>query len=170
MEVSSMGYRTKVLPVQIGKDSTYIVQLVPEENQLAEVVVTGNRRKSIKDLTPGLTQFSPKEIEKVPVLFGEKDILKTIQLFPGVTSGGEGSSNFYVRGGGGDQNLILLDEAPVYNSSHLFGFFSTFNSDAIKDVNFYKGGVPAQYGGKISSVMEITTLDGNNQHFNVEGD
>ncbi|MGE8241088.1 MAG: TonB-dependent receptor [Sphingobacterium sp.] len=169
LEVSSMGYRTKVLPVQIGKDSTYIVQLVPEENQLAEVVVTGNRRKSIKDLTPGLTQFSPKEIEKVPVLFGEKDILKTIQLFPGVTSGGEGSSNFYVRGGGGDQNLILLDEAPVYNSSHLFGFFSTFNSDAIKDVNFYKGGVPAQYGGKISSVMEITTLDGNNQHFNVEG-
>ncbi|MNX49434.1 TonB-dependent Receptor Plug Domain protein [compost metagenome] len=169
LEVSSMGYRTKVLPVQIGKDSTYIVQLVPEENQLAEVVVTGNRRKSIKDLTPGLTQFSPKEIEKVPVLFGEKDILKTIQLFPGVTSGGEGSSNFYVRGGGGDQNLILLDEAPVYNSSHLFGFFSTFNSDAIKDVNFYKGGVPAQYGGKISSVMEITTLDGNNQHFNIEG-
>ncbi|CAM3668203.1 TonB-dependent receptor [Sphingobacterium prati] len=169
LEVSSMGYRTKVLPVEMSKDSTYIVQLVPQESQLAEVVVTGNRRKSIKDLTPGLTQFSPKEIEKVPVLFGEKDILKTIQLFPGVTSGGEGSSNFYVRGGGGDQNLILLDEAPVYNSSHLFGFFSTFNSDAIKDVNFYKGGVPAQYGGKISSVMEITTLDGNNQHFNVEG-
>ena len=169
MEVSSVGYRTKAFSVHLEKDSTYIIQLVPEENQLAEVTVTGNRRKSIKDLTPGLTQFSPKEIEKVPVLFGEKDILKTIQLFPGVTSGGEGSSNFYVRGGGGDQNLILLDEAPVYNSSHLFGFFSTFNSDAIKDVNFYKGGVPAQYGGKISSVMEITTLDGNNQHFNVEG-
>ncbi len=169
IEVSSVGYRTKGFSVYLDKDSTYIIQLVPEENQLAEVTVTGNRRKSIKDLTPGLTQFSPKEIEKVPVLFGEKDILKTIQLFPGVTSGGEGSSNFYVRGGGGDQNLILLDEAPVYNSSHLFGFFSTFNSDAIKDVNFYKGGVPAQYGGKISSVMEITTLDGNNQHFNVEG-
>ena len=169
MEVSSVGYRTKAFSVHLDKDSTYIIQLVPEENQLAEVTVTGNRRKSIKDLTPGLTQFSPKEIEKVPVLFGEKDILKTIQMFPGVTSGGEGSSNFYVRGGGGDQNLILLDEAPVYNSSHLFGFFSTFNSDAIKDVNFYKGGVPAQYGGKISSVMEITTLDGNNQHFNVEG-
>lgn len=169
LEVTSIGYRAKLVPVELSKDSTYIIQLVPEENQLAEVVVTGNRRKSIKDLTPGLTQFSPKEIEKVPVLFGEKDILKTIQLFPGVTSGGEGSSNFYVRGGGGDQNLILLDEAPVYNSSHLFGFFSTFNSDAIKDVNFYKGGVPAQYGGKISSVMEITTLDGNNQHYNVEG-
>ncbi|WP_293887405.1 MULTISPECIES: TonB-dependent receptor [unclassified Sphingobacterium] len=169
LEVSSVGYKTKAFSVQFDRDSTYIVQLVPEENQLAEVTVTGSRRKSIKDLTPGLTQFSPKEIEKVPVLFGEKDILKTIQLFPGVTGGGEGSSNFYVRGGGGDQNLILLDEAPVYNSSHLFGFFSTFNSDAIKDVNFYKGGVPAQYGGKISSVMEITTLDGNNQHFNVEG-
>src|SRR5690606_33559758 len=115
----------KVLPVEMSKDSTYIVQLVPQESQLAEVVVTGNRRKSIKDLTPGLTQFSPNEIEKVPVLFGEKDILKTIQLFPGVASGGGGSSNFCVRGGGGDQNLILLDEAPVYNSSHLFGFFST---------------------------------------------
>ncbi|MDM1296388.1 TonB-dependent receptor [Sphingobacterium sp. N143] len=169
LSVSSIGYKTKAISVEFDKDSTYIIQLVPEENQLEEVVVTGNKRKSMKDLTPGLTQFSPKEIEKVPVLFGEKDILKTIQLFPGVTSGGEGSSNFYVRGGGGDQNLILLDEAPVYNSSHLFGFFSTFNSDAIKDVNFYKGGVPAQYGGKISSVMEITTLDGNNQHFNVEG-
>src|SRR5690606_22975113 len=102
-----------------------------------------------------------EELKNVPILFGEKDILKTIQLMPGVASGGEGSSSFYVRGGAGDQNLILLDEATVYNASHLLGFFSTFNSDAIKDVNLYIGGIPAQYGGRISSVMDISMLDGN---------
>ena len=100
---------------------------------------------------------------------GEKDVLKTIQLLPGIKSAGEGSSGFFVRGGAADQNLILLDEAPVYNASHLLGFFSTFNSDAIKDMIVYKGGMPAQYGGRLSSVLDIKMNDGNNQNYNVSG-
>ena len=100
---------------------------------------------------------------------GEKDILKTIQLLPGVKSGGEGNTGFYVRGGAADQNLIILDEAVVYNASHLLGFFSTFNADAIKDVSLYKGGMPAQYGGRLSSVLDVKMDDGNNKEFTVSG-
>ena len=110
-----------------------------------------------------------QEIRNVPVLFGERDVLKTIQLLPGVKSAGDGNSGFYVRGGGADQNLILLDEAPVYNASHLLGFFSTFNSDAIKNVTLYKGAMPPQYGGRLSSVVDIKMNDGNNQDFGVSG-
>ena len=104
-----------------------------------------------------------------PYLFGEKDILKVVQLLPGVKSAGDGNSGFYVRGGAADQNLILLDEAPVYNASHLLGFFSTFNSDAIKDMTMYKAGMPAQYGGRLSSVLDIKMNEGNNQDYNVSG-
>ena len=110
-----------------------------------------------------------QEIRNVPVLFGERDVLKTIQLLPGVKSAGDGNSGFYVRGGGADQNLILLDEAPVYNAYHLLGFFSTFNSDAIKNVTLYKGAMPPQYGGRLSSVVDIKMNDGNNQDFGVSG-
>ena len=97
----------------------------------------------------GVERLSTLEIKNIPVLLGERDILKTIQLLPGIKSAGDGNTGFYVRGGAGDQNLILLDEAPVYNASHLLGFFSTFNSDAIKDMTVYKGGMPAQYGGRL---------------------
>jgi hypothetical protein len=117
----------------------------------------------------GTETLDMKTINKVPVIFGEKDILKTLQLLPGVKSAGEGNSGFYVRGGSADQNLILLDEAPVYNASHLLGFFSTFNSDAIKDVTLIKGNTPAQYGGRLSSVLDVKMKDGNNQDFNVNG-
>src|SRR5690606_14723727 len=110
-----------------------------------------------------------EDIERVPVLFGEKDVLKTIQLLPGVMSGGEGSSGFHVRGGAIDQNLIILDEATVYNASHLFGFFSTFNSDAIKEVTLYKGGMPAKYGGRLASVLDISMLNGNKKEFSARG-
>src|ERR1019366_8181980 len=110
-----------------------------------------------------------KDIENIPVFFGEKDIMKTLQLLPGIKSAGEGNSGFYVRGGGADQNLILLDEAPVYNASHLLGFFSTFNSDAIKDITLYKGGMPAQYGGRLSSVVDIKMKDGNTKDYEVNG-
>ena len=105
----------------------------------------------------------------MPVIFGEKDVLKTIQLLPGVKSAGEGNSGFYVRGGAADQNLILLDEAPVYNASHLLGFFSTFNSDAIKDATLIKGNGPAQYGGRLSSVLDVKMKDGNNKNYTVNG-
>jgi hypothetical protein len=110
-----------------------------------------------------------KSISKVPVIFGEKDVLKTIQLLPGVKSAGEGNSGFYVRGGAADQNLILLDEAPVYNASHLLGFFSTFNSDAIKDATLIKGNGPAQYGGRLSSVLDVKMKEGNNKNYTVNG-
>ncbi len=121
------------------------------------------KRNDITQTLPGMQKISMNEIKNVPVLFGEKDILKTIQLLPGIKSAGEGSSGFFVRGGGADQNLISLDEATVYNASHLLGFFSTFNSDAIKDVTVYKGDMPAQYGGRLSSLLDIKMKDGNDK-------
>ena len=117
----------------------------------------------------GVSKIDIKEIESIPVLFGERDVMKTMQLMPGVKTAGEGNSGFYVRGGSLDQNLVLLDEAPVYNPSHLLGFFSVFNSDALKDVTLYKGGMPAEYGGRASSVMDIKMKDGNSKDFGVSG-
>ena len=116
-----------------------------------------------------VAKLEMKEVEKLPVLFGEKDIIKTIQLMPGIKSAGEGSSGFFVRGGGADQNLILLDGAPVYNASHLLGFFSVFNSDAIRDVKLYKGAAPAEFGGRLSSVMDIKMKEGNSKKLAVNG-
>ncbi|RYY60645.1 MAG: hypothetical protein EOO05_09205, partial [Chitinophagaceae bacterium] len=133
------------------------------------VVSSQPRGRSISSAQMGVEKLSTKDIRNIPVLLGERDILKTLQLLPGVKSAGDGNSGFYVRGGAGDQNLILLDEAPVYNASHLLGFFSTFNSDAIKDMTVYKGGMPAQYGGRLSSVLDIKMNDGNNQDYNVSG-
>lgn len=138
--------------------------------ELEEVVVSVRRGgDQLQNPLMGLSRVDVTEIQQVPVLLGEKDVLKTIQLLPGVLSGGEGSSQFFVRGGMGDQNLILLDGATVFNASHLFGFFSTFNSDAIRDVDLYKGGMPAQYGGRLSSVLDIRMDEGNNQKFHAEG-
>ena len=116
-----------------------------------------------------VTKFDPKDIETIPVIFGEKDIMKTLQLTPGIKTAGEGNAGFFVRGGGADQNLVLLDEAVVYNASHLLGFFSVFNSDAVKDVSLYKSGIPAEYGGRASSVMDVKMKDGNNKNFGVSG-
>jgi hypothetical protein len=167
--VTNTGYQsfadTIVLTANFKKD----VELLQGVN-LDEVTVS-SRKKGL-NLTVaqmGVEKLNLKEIQNIPVIFGEKDILKTIQLLPGIKSAGEGNSGFYVRGGGTDQNLILLDEAPVYNASHLLGFFSTFNSDAIKDIAIYKGGMPAQYGGRLSSVLDIKMNDGNNQEFKVSG-
>src|SRR6185312_6607152 len=117
----------------------------------------------------GVERLSTSEIKNIPVLLGERDILKTLQLLPGIKSAGEGNSGFFVRGGAADQNLILLDEATVYNASHLLGFFSVFNSDAIKDVTVYKGGEPAEYGGRLSSVLDIKMNDGNDKKISVGG-
>ena len=146
------------------------IELFSIDNTLEEIEV--NAFKKVNQITSpqmGVVKLNIDEIKNVPVIFGERDVLKTIQMLPGVGKGGEGSSNFYVRGGGGDQNLILLDEATVYNASHLLGFFSTFNSDAIKDVELYKGGIPAVYGGRISSVLDIHMKDGNYKKFSGEG-
>jgi hypothetical protein len=116
-----------------------------------------------------LRNLKPQEIKKIPVLFGEQDVIKTLTLTPGVKTSSEGSGGMFVRGGNNSQNLVLLDEATVYNSNHLMGFFSTFNSDAIKDVTLYKGTAPSQYGGRISSVMDVKMNEGNNQKYHVGG-
>lgn len=168
--ISSVGYNKLEIKVDTGTQSKYTFELTPVDNIIDEVVISGKRRKdNVTNPQMGVLNFSMEEIKNIPALFGERDVLKTIQMLPGVAKGGEGSSDFYVRGGGGDQNLILLDEATVYNASHLFGFFSTFNSDAIKDVEFYKGGIPAHFGGRLASVMDIRMMDGNNKRFSAEG-
>lgn len=167
--VSFIGYKTTIKQVEISKDLRLNFAL-EEDNQLNEVVISAiKKNENVSSPQMGLQKLSVREINDVPVLLGERDVLKTLQLLPGIKSAGEGNSGFYVRGGATDQNLILLDEAPVYNASHLLGFFSTFNSDAIKDVSVYKGGMPAQYGGRLASVLDIKMNDGNRKEFTAEG-
>ncbi|PVH27169.1 hypothetical protein DC487_03435 [Sphingobacterium corticibacter] len=170
VEVSYIGYNTIFNTIELKQNVQRSFEISNESKEIEEIVISASSRPNqVKSPQMGALKITAEEIKKVPVIFGEPDILKTIQLLPGVATGNEGSSNFFVRGGGGDQNLILLDEAIVYNASHLLGFFSTFNSDAIKDVNLFKGGIPAQYGGRISSVLDINMLDGNQKEFGVEG-
>ncbi len=168
--ISYIGYQTVTQPIKLNKNSQINV-LLTSGNALTEVIISSNSRKNdnVESAQMGLTRLDLKQVNNVPVIFGEKDVLKTIQLLPGVKTTGDGNTGFYVRGGNSDQNLILLDEAVVYNASHLFGFFSTFNSDAIKDVNLYKGGMPAQYGGRLSSVLDIKMLDGNDKKYTIQG-
>jgi hypothetical protein len=169
IEISYVGYQTVVKQIDIDKDLKLDINLTAS-NDLAEVIFTDVKRNDkVSNAQMGVEKLNIKDIEHVPVLFGERDILKTLQLLPGIKSAGEGNSGFYVRGGATDQNLILLDEAPVYNASHLLGFFSTFNSDAIKDVTVFKGGMPAQYGGRLSSVLDIKMDDGNKKEYTYEG-
>lgn len=165
-----MGYSQKDTVLVLNKDIKLNIDLSDKSVLLKDVVVTSEKNdKNVTSVQMSSDKFDVKEISKIPVLFGEKDILKTIQLLPGIKAVSEGNAGFYVRGGGADQNLILLDEATVYNPSHLLGFFSVFNSDAIKDVTVYKGGIPAEYGGAISSVLDIKMNDGNNKKFAVTG-
>jgi hypothetical protein len=170
VSVSYTGYAAVVKTINLTKD-TKLNEELKSAIDLAEVTVSANNRKNenVKSAQMGLERIDMKSLNSIPVLLGEKDILKTIQLLPGVKSGGEGNTGFYVRGGAADQNLIILDEAVVYNSSHLLGFFSTFNADAIKDVSLYKGGMPAQYGGRLSSVLDVKMDDGNNKEFKFQG-
>jgi hypothetical protein len=167
------GYTPKEFVLDLSKNIQLSVQLTPIINKvqdLKEVNATAKKNdQNITEAVMGVERLNPQEIAKIPVLLGEKDIVKTMQLLPGVKSAGEGNSGFYVRGGAGDQNLILLDEAPVYNASHLLGFFSTFNSDAIKDAVIYKGNQPANYGGRLASVLDIKMNDGNIKRYNVSG-
>lgn len=169
IEVTYIGYSTKINEILITSDTKEDFNL-DEFSNLNEVVVSSVRRnENLIKAQMGVEKLNIKDVQNIPVLFGEKDILKTLQLLPGIKSAGEGNSGFYVRGGATDQNLILLDEAPVYNASHLLGFFSTFNSDAIKDATIYKGGMPAQYGGRLSSVLDVRMNDGNKKETTFEG-
>lgn len=168
----SAGYDSKEVEVNLTENTKMNVELfVPGSiKEIQEVQVTATKENdNITKSGMSVTTLSPKDIETIPVIFGEKDIIKTLQLTPGVKSAGEGSSGFYVRGGAADQNLVLIDEAPVYNASHLLGFFSVFNSDAIKDVSLYKSGIPAEYGGRASSVMDVKMKEGNNKKFGASG-
>ena len=168
---SYLGYQNTVFEIDLVENVKHNF-ILKEGITMEEVVVTATRddaRKNVESTQLGIVDLPVEEIKKLPVLFGEVDILKTLQLLPGVLSAGEGTSGFYVRGGGADQNLLLLDEAVVYNSGHLLGFFSVFNSDAIKKTSLIKGGMPAQYGGRLSSVIDIQMKEGNNKHFAAEG-
>ena len=167
--VSQVGYETLVQKIKLDSSQTINFYL-QTKNVLKEVVVESSRKNdNLTKAQMGTETINMSAISKVPVIFGEKDLLKTIQLLPGVKSAGEGNSGFFVRGGGADQNLILLDEAPVYNATHLLGFFSTFNSDAIKDATIIKGNSPSQYGGRLSSVLDVKMKEGNNQDYTVNG-
>ncbi len=170
--IRSTGYQEQRKVVQLNENMVLNFKLsMPNDVLLIdEMKVTATKEnENITSSNMNVTRLDPKSIEAIPVLFGEKDIMKTLQLTPGVKSAGEGNAGFYVRGGGADQNLVLLDESPVYNASHLLGFFSVFNSDAIKDVSLYKSGIPAEYGGRASSVMDVRMRDGNNQKLGVSG-
>ncbi|MCW3094358.1 MAG: TonB-dependent receptor SusC [Ferruginibacter sp.] len=170
MSVSFIGYVTDTITIVMDKSQQLLIGLQFKQAQLATVIISSKRKnENISRPIMGVDKLNMTEMNKIPVIFGEKDILKAIQLMPGYKGAGEGNSGLNVRGGGTDQNLILLDEAPVYNASHLLGFFSTFNSDAIKDVSVYKGGMPAQYGGRLSSVIDVKMKDGNQKKLSIEG-
>ena len=167
---SFIGYKTITKNITLNKDLRLNVGLNNDAILTEEVIVTGERLdKNVSSSDMSQAKLEVGNIKQLPVIFGEVDILKSAQLLPGIQSGGEGNSGLYVRGGGPDQNLILLDEAVVYNAAHLFGFFSVFNADAIKDINIIKGGMPAEYGGRLSSVLDITMKDGNNKKYEVDG-
>ena len=169
LETSYIGYENQ--SISISKSSNDVIfNLKPTSYITDEVTIKAKKEDAnIKNADIGKIEIDVEQVDQIPVLMGEKDILKTIQLLPGVQSGSEGSSGFYVRGGGPDQNLILLDEAVVYNASHLFGFFSVFNSDAINNMDLIKGTMPANYGGRLSSVLDINMKDGNNKKYGATG-
>ncbi len=170
MTAQFIGYAPLIQPINLNQSLKQNFSLNEQISTLDEVVVSGQRRdENITKTTMGVQKLNTSEIKNIPVLFGENDVLKTIQLLPGIKPVGEGSSGFNVRGGSSDQNLILLDEATVFNASHLLGFFSVFNSDAIKDITVYKGNEPAEYGGRLSSVLDIKMNDGNDQKTVVSG-
>lgn len=166
---SLVGFSEKALEISLVSDQKLDIALSDQATTLNEVVITADKNDKVSSTQMGAEKLNITEISTVPVLFGERDPLKVLQLLPGIKSSGDGGSGFYVRGGATDQNLILLDEAPVYNASHLLGFFSTFNADAIKDMTVYKGGMPAQYGGRLSSVLDIKMNEGNNRDYEVSG-
>ena len=168
--VSHIGYESDTLAIRLEQDLQLNIALEPEALRMEAVEVEAERLDPIQmESRMSVVQVPVRQIKSAPVLMGEVDVLKTLQLLPGVQSGAEGMSGLYVRGGSPDQNLILLDDAPVYNASHLFGFFSVFNANAIKNVQLTKAGFPARYGGRLSSVLEIDMKDGNMKEFEAEG-
>jgi hypothetical protein len=167
---SFVGYLSSEINVELNRNMDLDIATISRSSLSQEIVISSKRRDAnVKNAQMGQIDLSMNKIRSLPVIFGEVDPLKSLQLLPGVRNAGEGNSGLYVRGGGPDQNLILLDDAVVYNPGHLFGFFSVFNGDAIKNVTLIKGGMPAQYGGRLSSVVDIAMKDGNMEEYQVEG-
>ncbi len=170
LQYSFIGFATFAKEVGLNKNIESNVDLVDEVTQMDEVVVVAEPLDAnVSDIQMGRVELNMAQVRKLPMVFGESDIIKTIQMQPGVISAGEGTSSFFVRGGSADQNLILIDEAPVYDPSHLFGLFSIFNSDVIKESELYRGGIPARFGGRLSSILEVRTKDGNNKRLEGSG-
>lgn len=169
--ISSVGYRKAIKDVKLTEiNQTFNVEVQEDGQELEEVIVNGKREDdNIKAIEMSVNKVDMKTIKKIPALLGEVDLVRAIQLLPGVSTVGEGATGFNVRGGSIDQNLVLLDDAPVYNSSHLFGFFSIFNPDAVKDVKLIKGGIPAQYGGRASSILDVRMKEGNAKKLEING-
>ncbi|PQV45073.1 TonB-dependent receptor-like protein [Jejuia pallidilutea] len=169
--VSYVGYATVSKKISLNSNQKIDFEISEASTELDEVLVIAeeSERLNIKSPQMSVSKLKLETIKNMPVVLGEVDIIKSIQLLPGVTSGAEGSAGFNVRGGAADQNLVLLDEAIIYNTSHLFGFFSVFNADAIKDVKLYKGGIPARFGGRVSSVLDVRQKDGNSKNFELNG-
>jgi hypothetical protein len=170
LKYSYIGYQTTTFTFKCNGNFKNDVELSPIGAIIEEVVIKANAlEEKQKSIEMSVTTLGTKDVKALPALFGEVDLIKILQLKPGITPGSEGTTGLYVRGGNSDQNLIVLDEAVVYNASHLFGFFSTFNSDAVKDLKVYKGGFPAQYGGRLSSVIDVRMKEGNNKKFSGTG-
>lgn len=169
IEVAQLGYVTQSHRVVLDANKKMNFSMVPQTTEVAEVEVIADKRRNTESTDLGKIGLEVDQIKKLPVLLGEVDILKTLSLLPGVQSSGEGNAGFYVRGGGVDQNLILLDNATVYNAAHLFGFFSVFNADAIKNLELTKGGIPANYGTRLASVLDINLKEGNSKAFHGQG-
>ena len=170
LKINYLGFESKTIQLNISENKTLNIDLESKSIKSKEVIITSQKKdKNVKSAEMGTHQLAIEDIKKLPVIMGEVDILKSLQLLPGVSSAGEGQSGFYVRGGGPDQNLILLDDAVVYNTGHLFGFFSVFNADAIKNVTLIKGGMPANFGGRLSSVVDVVMKDGNNKNYQIDG-
>lgn len=170
LEFSYIGFGNIIKSVSLSANYKLDVELGEMKNELAEVVVTAKEEDSnVREVSMSVNKLDITTIKSMPTLLGEVEIIRSLQLLPGVNSVGEGATGFNVRGGSIDQNLILLDEAPVYNSSHLFGFFSVFNPDAVKDVKLYKGGIPSRYGGRLSSILDVRMKEGNKKKLNING-
>ena len=171
IEFSYIGYDIQKKTINLNKNTSLNLELSESKKQLNELIVKSDRVNSdnVTQNKMSVVKIDVKQVKKIPILLGEVDIIKAIQLLPGVQAAGDGSTNFIVRGGNIDHNLVQLDEAVVYNPSHVLGFFSTFNGDAIKDFEIYKGGIPAQFGGRLASVLDVHMKDGNNKKLGVSG-
>jgi predicted transport protein len=169
VEFRSLIYPIDTKEIDLTNDVRFNYELGANYQEIQEVVVNAKKGENVNSTKMGQIELQIDQIKTLPAFMGEVDIIKAIQLLPGVSSISEGGQGFYVRGGGPDQNLVLLDEGVVYNAAHLFGFFSVFNSDAVKSVNLIKGGMPANYGGRMSSVLEVNMNEGNNKGFHIKG-